>query len=228
MSEPHLESFSVSPYDEAHLPVVASPRRPLSSRSLPMLWLIPAALATLAIFNKLYTVRLSTDLSNGGDSLVLGYSLYASGRFNVISNSQSGDFGLAGPRYGVLFGACAVLMLVALLASLLPGWSRRLPSGPSIGLAGSLLLAGVTAAVGADLLSTRHQFDNPQRQGNFSTGPSIWLATAASIIGIGIRLADRMQRDRVAMEAPPAFAGLTPIEQIEHPVPGWRPGPIEF
>src|SRR5437899_11116225 len=109
--EPDIEITSVTPFDKDGVEG-GTPARRVTRSELGQggLWLVAAALAVAASFARVFSVR-TTFHSEGLAGAFFGYAYDGWGRETVESSQQlDGGPVIAGPRYGVLFCACASLM----------------------------------------------------------------------------------------------------------------------
>lgn len=248
-TESEIEFFSVTPLDDGAegggaagaggRPAATATTRPLKASLMhAAAWVVAAALAVGASFAPLYRIhgQLSDQAQLSGNPAATRFSFYVDGwgrpRLRA-SGPLSVDDALTGPRYGIVFCACAALMLVAavvaiagprILAALRPRWraSSTRPVMPTaqlsatVGITGALLLAGSAGSVALSTLPIRKQVLALDYE-TFGLGWSIGLAALSSLVCV---LAWGWDRLTTARASAASAAEVVPDADETEPVAG--------
>ncbi len=151
-----------------------------------------------------------------GIASVISYAVDGWGRPR-ITHSADGGFGsngVAGPRYGVLFGIAAGLVLVGWLLTLRAPRQDRQPAGRTLSGLGCVFLLGVVACEIVATLPYRRSF--PEIHQTFHFGPSPWLAGGACVLG-AVTWAAQFRAQRTVVAADGDVAVPPPAEPSPEP-----------
>lgn len=217
-SGPDAESlgFTVTPYDDS---LMDAPRPRLARFDLIAagLSVLAAALAILAPF--LTVLQINTHFQDQDGSALAnfaqGYRINGWGQLHVVSSApvDGASSSSAGPKYGIIFCACAAIMLAGAVWQLRPQWRTRWLSPTALPLAGALLLGGAAAIVATEIWTdVAHSGDGGF---NYHLGPAVFVVVIAAVIGLLPWLWQHIRAVRAIPVSPPDASPLPPPPQVE-------------